>query len=154
MPLAGAAARRGRRGRRTGAMIRIANDRIFDLFALAEREAWPTPNDLPDRYVGLARKIGTRYNVRIPPELREQYCRGCSSYWVEGRSVRTRLRSGHRVRTCLVCGRVRRVPWGDRPAPREGSALPTRPDPAQLSAVAPVDLSEEHDDLEMDEDEP
>jgi RNase P subunit RPR2 len=51
-----------------------------------------------------------RYNVRLMPEYRELYCRGCSSYWVEGRTVRTRLRSGRRVRTCLVCGRTRRVP--------------------------------------------
>ncbi len=43
-----------------------------------------------------------------PVEYRELYCRGCSAYWVEGRTVRTRLRGTGRVRTCLACGRSRR----------------------------------------------
>lgn len=98
----------GRRGRRTGAMVRIAHERIDDLFVLAARESEGGHPELANRYVVLARKIGTRYNVRLLPEYRELYCRSCSSYWVEGRTVRTRLRAGRRVRTCLVCGRPRR----------------------------------------------
>ncbi len=100
--------RGGRRGRRTGAMVRIAGERIADLFALAEREASRDHPELADRYVGLARRIGMRYNVRLLREYRELYCRGCHRFWVEGRTVRTRLRQGRRVRTCLACGRERR----------------------------------------------
>ena len=95
-------------------MVRIASERIGDLFALAEREAAAGEPDLADRYVTLARKIGMRYNVRLLPEYGELYCRGCSTFWVEGRTVRTRLRLGHRVRTCLGCGRERRVPYRPR----------------------------------------
>ncbi len=125
----------GRRGRRTSEMVRIAKERIDDLFALAEEEAFEHRSYLPDRYVELARKVGMRYNVRLLPEYAELYCRGCSSFWVEGRTVRTRLRGGRRVRTCLVCGRLRRVPtrrragehersWGERiPPPVEEGAL-------------------------------
>lgn len=105
----GSAKRRGRRGRRTAAMIRAAQERIQDLFSLAETEARRSPNNLSRRYVLLARRIGMRYNVRLLREYRDLYCRGCSTFWVEGRSVRTRLRSGRRTRTCLSCGRVRRV---------------------------------------------
>jgi ribonuclease P protein subunit RPR2 len=90
-------------------MVRIARERISTLFVLAEREATTGHSDLADRYVTLARRIGMRYNIRLLPEYRELYCRGCSSFWVEGRTVRTRLRSGRRVRTCLKCGRERRV---------------------------------------------
>jgi ribonuclease P protein subunit RPR2 len=90
-------------------MVRIARERIADLFALAEREGATGPGDLADRYVKLARRVGTRYNVRVLPEYRELYCRSCSSFWVEGRTVRTRLRGGRRVRTCLRCGRERRT---------------------------------------------
>ena len=79
---------------------------------MAEREAQDGHGDLADRYVVLARRIGMRYNVRLPPEYRELYCRGCSGFWVEGRTVRTRLRAGRRVRVCLRCGRVRRVVLG------------------------------------------
>jgi ribonuclease P protein subunit RPR2 len=89
-------------------MIRTAQERISDLFALADQESGRGHSELSDRYVGLARRIGMRYNVRLPAAYREMYCRSCSAHWVEGRSVRTRLRSGHRVRTCLRCGWVRR----------------------------------------------
>ncbi|HXQ94650.1 MAG TPA: hypothetical protein VN864_05740 [Thermoplasmata archaeon] len=91
-------------------MIRVASERVTELFGLAEAEAGRGSGHFADRYVGLARKVGMRYNVRLIPEYRELYCRGCSTYWVEGRTVRTRLRSGRRIRTCLVCGRCRRVP--------------------------------------------
>lgn len=105
----GGARRRGRRGRRTAAMIRAAQERIQDLFSLAEAETRRSPNNLSRRYVVLARRIGMRYNVRLLREYRDLYCRGCSTFWVEGRSVRTRLRAGRRTQTCLSCGRVRRV---------------------------------------------
>jgi ribonuclease P protein subunit RPR2 len=112
----------GRKGRRTALMVRIAAERISGLFALAEKEASGDVPELADRYVRLARRIGMRYNVRLLPEYAETYCRGCSRFWVEGRTVRTRLRSGHRVRTCLSCGRERRVPYRLRVRP--GSGVP------------------------------
>ncbi len=62
-----------------------------------------------------------RYNVRIVAEYRDLYCRGCSTFWVEGRTVRTRLRAGRRVRTCLACGRVRRVPVHGKAGPPAAS---------------------------------
>ncbi len=46
-------------------MVRIARERIDDLFALAERESAVGTGALADRYVRLARKVGTRYNVRL-----------------------------------------------------------------------------------------
>jgi len=98
-------------------MVRIARNRVADLFALAEREARGPQPELADRYVVLARRIGMRYNVRLLREYRELYCRGCSAFWVEGRTVRTRMRAGRRVRTCLRCGRQRRE-WRE----------PSRPD--------------------------
>jgi ribonuclease P protein subunit RPR2 len=101
-------------------MVRIARERISTLFALAEREAATGHGELADRYVTVARRVGTRYNVRLLPEYRELYCRGCSTFWVEGRTVRTRLRSGRRVRTCLRCGRERRTVLGEVRSPSKG----------------------------------
>ncbi len=136
-------------------MVRIARERISGLFALAEREASHGHPDLADRYVALARRIGMRYNVRLPSEYRELYCRGCSTFWVEGRTVRTRLRAGRRVRACLTCGRVRRVrlrpppivsvppPWGvDAPVRREEGALAV-PLPGEEGETPGDDESEE-----------
>ena len=119
-------------------MIRIARERIADLFALAETEARRGVGPLPDRYVRLARRVGTRYNVRLVAEFRELYCRGCSTYWVEGRTVRTRLRSGRRTQTCLRCGRIRRAPLH---APR--SRVPVDPEERPVVRSAePVPVSD------------
>ncbi|MCI4336107.1 MAG: hypothetical protein L3K17_02785 [Thermoplasmata archaeon] len=137
--MSGAAApgRRGRRGRRTTRMIQVAQERIDDLFALARLESRRIDPSLADRYVLLARRIGTRYNVRVPAEYRELYCRGCSAFWIEGRTVRTRLRGGLRVRTCKRCGRQRRSllrPSGFS-APPVGTFLP----PGSLEDSATVE---------------
>jgi len=108
-------------------MVRVARIRISDLFSLAEREAMSGSPELADRYVALARRIGMRYNVRLPSEYRDLYCRACSTFWVEGRSVRTRLRSGRRVRTCLRCGAARRAsvrPPTTRRGPDAGDPRP------------------------------
>ena len=137
--------RSGRRGRRTATMVRIARERVSDLFVLAERESKNRHSELADRYVRLARRIGMRYNVRLQREYRELYCRACSAFWVEGRTVRTRLRTGHRVRTCLKCGYQRRTVAVPRPrlagsSPNAGSRE-TRRDEGALS----IPVSEEFD---------
>jgi ribonuclease P protein subunit RPR2 len=124
-------------------MVRIARERIDDLFALAEREAAAGHPGLADRYVELARRVGMRYNVRVLPEYRELHCRGCAAFWVEGRTVRTRLRGGLRVRTCLRCGRMRRTAL-HRPGPAALSDLPgPGPAPRPEGALADVAGDEE-----------
>jgi len=126
-------------------MVRIAHERIDDLFALAARESSAGDPALADRYVVLARKVGTRYNVRLLPEYRELYCRSCSSYWVEGRTVRTRLRYGRRVRTCLRCGRERRTRVG-RAKRSSGPALMTGPSGVTRDEGALVDATSEEEE--------
>ncbi len=140
-------------------MVRIARERISTLFALAGREAAAGDLARADRYVVLARRVGTRYNVRLLPEYRELYCRGCSSFWVEGRTVRTRFRSGRRVRTCLRCGRARRTPLRDAP-PSAGRGPESEPlsilrDDVVLSEApseAPLEEEEEEEEPTTDSD--
>jgi ribonuclease P protein subunit RPR2 len=133
-------------------MVRIARERISTLFVLAEREAATGHGELADRYVTIARRVGTRYNVRVLPEYRELYCRGCSTFWVEGRTVRTRLRSGRRVRTCLRCGRERRTLLGEPHPPTKGS-VEAGPDAALREDVilAGVPSGDEPGDASDDE---
>jgi len=133
-------------------MVRIARERVADLFALAEKEASSGHSELADRYVSLARRIGMRYNVRLMQEYRELYCRGCSAFWVEGRTVRTRLRAGRRVRTCLRCGRERRTVLGPRPATSVGPGW-TAPHVARREegALAVPLPEEETEDLSEEE---
>jgi ribonuclease P protein subunit RPR2 len=118
-------------------MVRIARDRVARLFALADQERSQGDLSRSHRYVRLARRIGMRYTVRISGVLREQYCRSCSAYWVEGRTVTTRLRGGIRVRTCRVCHRIRRTRLTPRP---EGP--PQSPDsPSEAEVAVPVDTT-------------
>jgi len=130
-------------------MVRIARERVSDLFALAERESLSRHPELADRYVTLARRIGMRYNVRLLREYRELYCRACSTFWVEGRTVRTRLRKGHRVRTCLKCGHTRRTWSANVRSPRhrlpEAGSRELRRDEGALSISVPdePDLADE-----------
>lgn len=133
-------------------MVRIARERIDDLFALAEKEATAQHRELSDRYVRLARKVGMRYNIRLLAEYRELYCRACSSYWVEGVTVRTRLRSGRRTRACLICGHRRRTVVHGRPG-GPGAVPAPEPDPAGREDEALVGSTETPPPT-ADEDEP
>lgn len=93
---------------------RIAMERIERLFELAEQAFGRRP-ELSDRYVRLAWRIATRYNVRFPPGLKRKFCRGCLSFWRPGATCRVRIRpkpSSRLVITCLKCGRVASWPWG------------------------------------------
>jgi ribonuclease P protein subunit RPR2 len=95
-------------------MVDVARQRIWLLFGQAERAASQGEAQRARRYIELARRIGTRYNVRVPSEFRWNYCRGCSSFLGGAMTARFRLRRGVLVRTCSVCGRIDRWPWTPR----------------------------------------
>jgi len=82
----------------------IARERIEVLFEQA-RLAFAEFPDLSDRYVTLARKIAMRQRIRIPRELRRQYCHHCDTYLVPGRNMRVRVHRGNVVVTCRTCNK-------------------------------------------------
>jgi len=88
----------------------MAYERILRLFELADMEFRKHP-ERSDRYVQLARRIGMRYRVRMPPELKHRICRHCHSYLVQGATARTRLQGTHISTTCLACGKQMRRPY-------------------------------------------
>lgn len=81
----------------------MAYQRIARLFELAEKEFGLHPGR-SNRYVQLARRIGMRYRVRMPAELKQKVCKKCHAYLVQGATARTRLEGDHITTTCLVCG--------------------------------------------------
>jgi ribonuclease P protein subunit RPR2 len=93
----------------------IAAERIERLFDLADRVS-STRLDLADRYVKLAWRLATRYNIRFPPRLKEKFCRKCLVFMKPGIScrVRTRPKPPRVVITCLRCGHQRRIPYGGK----------------------------------------
>ncbi len=103
--------RRGRKGRRTKEMVNIARERIEILFSLAEEEALNGRMGRANRYVHLARKIGMRYNVRVPRKYRMYYCRKCDSFLLPGGSAEFRLNNGKITVTCKNCGNIYRHPY-------------------------------------------
>ena len=100
----------GRRGRRTKQMVNIAGERIEILFDLAHKEARAKNLNRANRYVDLARRIGMRYNVRIPGNYKRRLCRHCHSYLVPGDNCRVRIRGKRIIIFCETCNEYTRMP--------------------------------------------
>lgn len=97
--------------RKKGQERRIAAERIEQLFTLAEQEAHRANLARADRYVGLARRIGMRYNVRLPSQFKRRICKECHAYLLPPTTARVRIGGSHVVTTCLKCGAVMRFPY-------------------------------------------
>lgn len=89
----------------------IAAERIERLFELAEG-ASSRRLELADKYVQLAWKLATSYNVRLPPRLKRKLCRKCMAFLKPGISCRVRTRPSppRIIITCLRCGHHMRIP--------------------------------------------
>ena len=105
---------RGRKGRRTKEMVAIARERMDLLMAQAIAASRSGDMTKADRYVGLARGIGMRYNVRMRPEHRLLICRNCNRLMLPSKTSTVRIVRGRRVTRCLRCGDIRRTPIGAR----------------------------------------
>ncbi|MCI0496829.1 MAG: ribonuclease P [Thermoplasmata archaeon] len=103
--------RRGRRGRRTKETVHLVETRVETLFRLAEEEVANGRTDLADRYVRLAHRLGMRYNVRIPRDLRSRICPRCQAYLVTSENASWRVKRGRIIVHCRSCGSVMRRPF-------------------------------------------
>lgn len=101
-----------KRSSRPGWQDEIAQERIGLLFRQADLEFSKHP-ERSDRYVELARKIGMRYNVKIPKELKVRFCGKCKRFLVPGRNatVRSNARTESMEMKCHSCGDVTRFPY-------------------------------------------
>lgn len=102
--------RRRHRGQ-TNEFKELAAERIERLFELAE-DTFKARPELADNYVRAAWRLKTKYNLRLPKNLKRKFCRKCLSFWRPGASCRVRVQSGRMVVTCLRCGRITRLPYG------------------------------------------
>ena len=106
--------RKNRFARRKEKRQKIARERIKILMELAEKASHTHP-ERASRYLELARKIGKRYNVRLPSEYKLKYCKMCGTYRQPGSNSRTRIVRDRLVITCLKCGSIYRKPLGPKP---------------------------------------
>jgi len=91
---------------------RIAEERIDLLYGFA-REVFGENRSLANRYVEIARRIGTRSRVRIPRELKRLTCKKCGVLLVPGANCRVRIRPDRGTTlliACLNCGNIKRYP--------------------------------------------
>ncbi|MFB6145335.1 MAG: ribonuclease P protein component 4 [Candidatus Nanohaloarchaea archaeon] len=91
-------------------MSKIAEERIERLFQLAEKRFSEGDEELANRYIEIARKIGMRTNTSLPPELRRRICEDCGSFLLPGENCEVRLNSKRRTLNyhCRNCGHVNR----------------------------------------------
>ena len=89
--------------------LRIARERIQILFKEADEIA-SKDISLANRYVELARKIGMRFNIRLPRELKRKFCRKCYCYLKPGVTSKHRTKKGFVEIICKNCGHVNRYP--------------------------------------------
>jgi ribonuclease P protein subunit RPR2 len=93
----------------------IALERIQILFEQAGKRFKKDPF-LSNRYVSLARKIAMKYKVKIPSELKKQFCKHCYKYLVPSVNCRVRLQKGKVVYYCLNCKKYMRFPYRKKKA--------------------------------------
>jgi len=92
--------------------IKIAKERIRILFERAGDEFQKNP-ELSHRWVRMARKIATRYNLRLPKELKRRFCKKCLRFLVPGKNCRVRTNPKQQavIVKCMRCGNIMRFPY-------------------------------------------
>ncbi len=102
-----------RRAGKPGFISDVVRERVGILLALAEKNAKTKPARAK-RYVGLARKLCTRYNVRVP-EIKRRACKKCGAFWVPGHNLSVRVHSREKTMEYrCACGFVTRFPFGEK----------------------------------------
>ena len=89
---------------------KIALERMEILIDNAISKARTNP-DLSEKYGQLARRIGSKYNIRMPYHLRMVFCKKCKSFIAPGVNSKIRLgrSSVKSIRiSCNFCGHVYR----------------------------------------------
>jgi RNase P subunit RPR2 len=120
--------RRGRKGRRTKDMVGIARERMDLLMDQAIRSLHSGDITKANRYAGLARSIGMRYNVRMRLDHRQMVCRKCGALLVPSKTSSVRIVRGRRISHCLKCGDIRRVTIKARTGPINSTVSRARSD--------------------------
>ena len=101
--------RRNRSRKKPEYQLKMARERM-DILLDKAIEMHASRPDLARRYFLLAKKIGMRYNVRMPAVAKRRFCKKCFSYLSGG----WRTRRGKVTVTCKACGHVMRYPYRER----------------------------------------
>lgn len=86
---------------------KMAIERMYRLRELSEEEASEHP-ERSKRYGGLIKQLSMRFRTPIPSEIKNRFCKHCSNYWIEGKTVTRRLKKGTWNSVCKICGELTR----------------------------------------------
>ena len=85
----------------------LALKRIEGLFSLAHENKMFNSN----RLIFIARKIATRYKVKLTKQQKMLFCKFCGNHFSKPGNFRVRLHKKRIIRQCLVCKNYKRVPY-------------------------------------------
>ena len=91
----------------------IAKERIDILFEEAKKQAIKSRLKLSNKYIFIARKISSKFKIKIPRELKRKFCHKCYHYLYPGINctVRTNKRTQSVEYECKDCGKINRYPY-------------------------------------------
>ena len=81
---------------------KIALERMYILVKIAISNARSDPN-LAEKQANLAKRISTRYRIRMPYELRINFCKKCKKFIVPGINSRIRIGRTHLKSIRITC---------------------------------------------------
>jgi len=92
--------------------IKIAKERISILFEAAKRAFRKQP-ERSKRYIELLRKIGLRYNLRLPKQIKRNFCKNCNQLLIPSVTSTIKIDKYTKVVIikCLNCGKIYRYPY-------------------------------------------
>jgi len=83
-------------------------DTILNLFKMA-RETVKSDKMLADRYVEIARNIAMTKQIRLPSEIRRQFCTHCYAYLLPGYNCTVRVNNKCVIYHCPYCKRMGKI---------------------------------------------
>ncbi len=87
----------------------IAKDRINELF-LEARNTVKTNPSMANRYVGIARRLAMRYNLKLSKEQKTSFCKHCYHFLQPGKNLTVRRTEKGITYTCHDCNKHMRFP--------------------------------------------
>jgi ribonuclease P protein subunit RPR2 len=87
----------------------IANNRIKQLFLIAEKNALVGDLSHANRYIEIARAISMRNRIQIPKEFKRRFCKHCYNYLLPSVNCRVRIYRGKLIIYCKNCNKYTRI---------------------------------------------
>ncbi|MFP4118657.1 MAG: ribonuclease P protein component 4 [Candidatus Woesearchaeota archaeon] len=91
----------------------IAKEHISSLFK-EQRKRLYSDKRLAQRYTNHIRRIGMKFRLKLPREVKRSYCKHCKTVFIPGKNCRVRLRRKKLIYHCFECKKHTRLPYWKR----------------------------------------